>query len=239
MTQYTAYFGKRIRALGVFLVLFICVYLFLFKKELMRPGVKVPPVATLRQPEGQTRQGGDKGDVSSEAGLTADEAKTRAEAMDWLSDAYDRGLANKEFNQGKAYIMGQGVGTNLVEAEKWFRKAAEHGHVAAQFQLGTAYLSGQGVETNSTEAVKWFTLSAERGFMAAQYNLGAAYENGEGVARDIQAAYRWFLVASEKGFKPAGTKVESLERTLSPAQIKTGREWARHWKPEPASPLRR
>ena len=239
MTRYTAHYGKRIRALGVFLALFLCAYLFLFKKELMRPGVKGPSIATLRQPERLASQGDDKNDAVNEAGSAVDEAKTRAVAMDWLSEAYDRGLANTEFNQGKAYIIGQGVETNLVEAEKWFRQAAEHGHIVAQFQLGTAYLSGRGVATNSAEAVKWFTLSAERGFLAAQYNLGIAYENGEGVARDTQAAYRWFLVASEKGFKPAGTKVESLERTLSPAQIKTGREWASHWKPEPAGPLRR
>jgi len=116
-----------------------------------------------------------------------------------------------------------------VEAVKWFRKSAEHGHFVSQFQLGSAYLFGKGVETNSIEAVKWFRKSADQGFGMAQFNLAVAYASGEGVPKDYQSAYGWFLLAKAKGINPALSRLESLEKILSPAEQQAAAVWARDW----------
>lgn len=60
-------------------------------------------------------------------------AGNRAEALDWLVKAADRGEVNSQFNAAKIYEFGtQGVAPNPTEAYKWYTIAARQGDQEAK-----------------------------------------------------------------------------------------------------------
>ena len=94
-----------------------------------------------------------------------EETSTKAKAGD----------AEAQFQLGRMYFLGHGVGKDEVEAAKWVRKSAEADNTHAQFNLGLMYTEGHGVSKDDGEAVKWYRKAAEAGNSHAQRNLGVMY----------------------------------------------------------------
>ncbi len=111
--------------------------------------------------------------------------------------------ARGQYELGRNYELGQGVGRDPVAAVRWFRRAADGGHVAAMTALGFAYESGRGIAADAAEAVRWYQKAAVQGDARAQNNLGFAYESGRGVERNRVSAAAWYRKAADQGYAPA------------------------------------
>ena len=159
----------------------------------------------------------------------------------------EQGAAAAQFNLGVMYANGRGVLKDAAEAVRWYRLAAEQGHASAQYNLGVMHADGQGVLKDEAEAVRWYRLAAEQGDARAQYNLGVMHADGRGVLKDAAEAVRWYRLAAEQGhgraqynlahmwFNIAGANGDasaresrdSLERDMSPAEIRRATKRAR------------
>ncbi len=111
----------------------------------------------------------------------------------------DEGSASAQFELGRMFENGNGVGTDKQLAVFWYGKAAEQGHAEAQTSLGVLYARGLGVPRNAPYAVAWFRKAAEQGLAKAQYDLGYMYARGLGVPRDDQQAIDWYRKAAAQG----------------------------------------
>ena len=72
-----------------------------------------------------------------------------------LSRAAEQGCAEAQFNLGRCYFYGKGVGLDYAKAAELYRKAAEQGYAEAQYNLGYCYYNGYGVPKNMTKVVEW------------------------------------------------------------------------------------
>jgi TPR repeat protein len=163
------------------------------------------------------------------AGVSRDDVT----ATMWYRKAAEQGFAMAQFVLGVRYHLGLGVPKDDVEALKWYLKAAEQGESALQYALGDVYHQGRGVPRDDAEAVKWFRKAAEQGDALAQFTLGCMYQDGEGVPRDYVEAYMWLSLALGQGQPDARlSRLNDLEKVISPEQIADGQEMARDWKPK-------
>ena len=111
----------------------------------------------------------------------------------------DEGSASAQFELGRMFESGVGVGRDHQQAVFWYGRAAEQGHAQAQTNLGVLYARGLGVPRNDGYAVAWFRKAAEQGLANAQYDLGYMYSKGLGVPRDDQQANDWYRKAAGQG----------------------------------------
>lgn len=80
--------------------------------------------------------------------------------------------ADEQYELGRKYHRGEGVGRDPDKAAKWIRLAADAGHGGAQGYLGYLYSKGEGVDKNEDEAIRWMRLAAGQSVPSAQLNLG-------------------------------------------------------------------
>ena len=123
-------------------------------------------------------------------------------AVEWYRKAADQGFAEAQFNLGKMYSAGLGVGRNKKEAENWYRKAADQGFADAQCSLGEMLDASRSCKF-SQEAVEWYRKAAEQGLADAQFNLGKMYASGSGVSKNEKEAVHWFRKSAEQGLAEA------------------------------------
>jgi TPR repeat protein len=142
--------------------------------------------------------------------------------------AADAGNARAQFNLGRMYFRGDGVGIDQAEAAKWFRLAADQGHAIAQFNLAIAHYQGAGVEQSFEEAVKWFAAAAEQGDAESQYNLALMYFGGAGIGKDDSAAAEWFRKAAEQDHPNANWALGGMYYTGGGGLAKDMSEAARY-----------
>ncbi len=152
----------------------------------------------------------------------------------------EEGSAEAQYNLGSMYFFGQGLPQDYKEARKWYRKATEQGNANAQYQLGFMYTNGLGGPRDYKEAAKWWRKAAEQGHPVAQRRLGYYYEIGKGVPKDIVQAHKWYNLSASR-FKELGNFaahslrihiLNSLEKSMTPAQIAEAKKLAREWKPK-------
>lgn len=74
---------------------------------------------------------------------------------------------------------------------------------------------------NYAQAFKLFQKTAHLGHGKSQFNLGVQYLRGQGVAQDPILAYAYLAVAIENGFLTAKQALKTVERRLTPEQMKT------------------
>jgi len=137
--------------------------------------------------------------VGQQAAQAASPATQSADEISDIKTKAAAGDASAEYELGRAYEMGKGVGQDAGQAAAWYSKAAEQGNAKAQDSLGVLYWLGEGVDKDKKAAVEWYRKSARQGDANAMFNLGAAYYNGEGVNLNDSLALAWFLLASEAG----------------------------------------
>ncbi len=120
------------------------------------------------------------------------------QAVQWYTEAAQKGDPNGQAYLGRAYQNGFGVKEDSAAAVLWLRKAAEQGDATAQHELGMAYFDGYGTDRDAREAVKWQRLAAEQGYAPAQFQLGYQFYIGQGVAQDYEEAVNWYRKAAEQ-----------------------------------------
>lgn len=143
--------------------------------------------------------------------------KDHDEAVRWLRQAADQGLAEAQNSLGADYSS-RG---DWPKAAGWFRKAAEQGLPGAQENLGICYVTGSGVTRDIAEAVRWFRKAAEQGNVEAQYNLGVSLAAGQGASQDIVEAELWLRKAAEAGYEKAFRKLMELGVRPLPSRVKS------------------
>lgn len=138
--------------------------------------------------------------VDNNAKTTANAVpKDAKKAIYWLTQAAEKGSARAQYELGRAYAAGEGVGKDEIAAADWYRKAAEQGHPDAQINLGGSYFNGDGVPRDEAKAVEWFLKAANQGRANAQYNLAVMYADGVGMPKDAAKAVEWFRRATDQG----------------------------------------
>lgn len=126
--------------------------------------------------------------------------------------------AESLYQNGLAYLNGDGVIQDYNEAEKCFEKAARQGHAEAQYELGKYYCDPDengsydlnyrcGTEDEdeaewkelAEKAVEWFRKAAWQGHSGAQYKLGYIYCWELGVRESISEVAKWIRRAAWQG----------------------------------------
>lgn len=148
-------------------------------------------------------------------------------ALEWLTEAAENGYAHAQYELGKMYWDGRGVGKDALRAAAWFARAAERNSNAA-YALGILLLvGGEGLAKDVPAAVSWLRHSAESGNRFAQYQLGKLLLQGEDIPKDIDEALRWLTVAAEQGNQYAQYALGKVY--LLGKDIKQDRGAAVHW----------
>jgi TPR repeat protein len=129
------------------------------------------------------------------------------------------------------YATGQGVPKNDATAATWFSAAAEQGHAAAQYNLGFLYERGQGITKSDKQAFLFFSKSAAQGFSNAQAALGRFYRLGKVIESDEAMAHAWLNLAAAQGHAEARSERDTLEKTMSSADLARARQLSSGWKP--------
>ena len=121
------------------------------------------------------------------------------EAFKWYKRAAEQECADGKFQYelGRCYERGYGVGQNMGQALEWYRKAAEQNYAVAQLRLGLCYKDGEGVEKDLSQAVVWFKKAAQSDNADAMSYLGDCYYHGWGAEKDVMEAFRWYEKAGD------------------------------------------
>lgn len=121
------------------------------------------------------------------------------EAFKWYKKAAEQECADGKFQYelGRCYECGYGVGQNMGQALEWYRKAAEQNYADAQLRLGLCYKDGEGVEKDLSQAVVWFKKAAQSDNADAMSYLGDCYYHGWGAEKDVREAFHWYEKAGD------------------------------------------
>ncbi|MHA1153541.1 MAG: CHASE2 domain-containing protein [Alphaproteobacteria bacterium] len=98
-------------------------------------------------------------------------ASPQSSSIEALRSSATTGLAEAQYELGKAYRDGDDVVRDPSEAVRWFEAAAEQGYAKAQRHLGTHYADGDGVPQDMVLAIMWLTLAAQGGLVTAEMSL--------------------------------------------------------------------
>jgi TPR repeat protein len=83
--------------------------------------------------------------------------------LERLQKAAEAGNMDAQFDLGRRYYAGLGLGKDNQKAFEWFQKAANQGHVEAQGSVGLMYYLGWGVIRNRDKGCQALHYSAQRG----------------------------------------------------------------------------
>jgi localization factor PodJL len=158
------------------------------------------------------------------------------DAVRFLTQAADKGLAVAQYRLGTLYERGQGVAADSAKAMHWYELAANQGNRKAMHNLAVAYASGPGAKRNMTEAARWFAKAAALGLSDSQFNLAVLYERGEGVPQSLADAYKWYAVAALSGDAEAKARMGVLETQLNDTDRSAAKKSAMTFR---AAPLNR
>ena len=115
-------------------------------------------------------------------------ALERQQALGWLKEAAQAGLAQAQYRLGKMLYQGDFVPKDVAQALEWLRKAAIQGQPYAQYALGQIFLSGEDVPRDPQTASKWFREAANQGNQYAEQALARMDSSTNGIP--IQPATR-------------------------------------------------
>jgi uncharacterized protein len=138
--------------------------------------------------------------VSYQKGMDAYKAGDYTEALNIFRPLAERGHGMAQFQLGKMYDYGQGVGADKARAVAWWRKALEQRDGEVHARLSTWYgVDLRGVVPDHGRAAAWWLKAAKQGDAEAQYNIGNMHYNGQGVTQDYAQAAEWWRMAAEQG----------------------------------------
>lgn len=127
------------------------------------------------------------------------------QALVWIRQAADKGLAVAQYLLATRYAGGVGIDRDDYQAVLWYLKAAEQGHAKALFRLGKLYTAPLPELANSC-----YAKAADLGQAEAQYAMGAAFASGKGTSRDYPQAVYWYHKAAAQGLAAAQSALGAL-----------------------------
>jgi TPR repeat protein len=83
---------------------------------------------------------------------------------------------NAQYNLGRLYLDGTGVGQDSRQAARWFNLAAEKGHHPSQALLGHLLVNGQGILRQRSRGLMWLILAREAADPAKDQWITDLYE---------------------------------------------------------------
>ncbi len=149
------------------------------------------------------------------------------------------GNARAEYRLGTMLAKGLGVPRDYKQSVQWLNKAAMRGNAHAQNDLGVLYDLGRGVAVDPKAAAQSFRKAAEQGLGAAQLNLASLYRQGRGVPIDPVEAFAWANAASELGEYGAQKLLDSVAKSMTPAQIEHAQRRAQQYREKYVAPFRK
>ncbi len=122
------------------------------------------------------------------------------EALRWYRLAAGQGNAWAQFNLGRCYLEGKGVGWNEEQALGLMRAAADQDHAEALFDLADLYARGIGEPRSATDQpMQLLQRAALNGCNLAYEVIVRRYQFGVGGERDLVAAAEWYYRAAVAG----------------------------------------
>jgi hypothetical protein len=136
-----------------------------------------------------------------------------------------KGLRFRDFfyNEGMAFLNGQGRPTDCEQAVQWFRRAERLGNSCAAYKLGNCYEQGKGCETNIVEAIKNYLKAAESGCAESQFALGRCLKSHSSGTNDAIEAFAWLGMAGTNGQNQATALRDELQTHLAKSELQLGR----------------
>jgi TPR repeat protein len=141
-----------------------------------------------------------------------------------------------EYEQGLAYVFGDGVAQNDRMAFNLFYEAAEKGYVLAQYKVGVAFAYGEGVRQDQKKAAEWYRKSAEQGYTIAQRNLAMMYLDGKGVEQNKVQALAWYQVVASAGNALDLRRRDTLKSELTELELSESQELSKQISSRLANP---
>lgn len=145
-------------------------------------------------------------------------------AVRWLKQAAEGGVADAQFKLGYYFTAGLGVAKDMTQAAKWYGEAAKRDHAEAQYNFAVCLEKGLGVPKDLAAAFQWHSRAAMLGDDFAQKALGVCHEKGLGVKGDLVEAWKWYHLAAERGNADAAKLRGLLQPRLSAAQLAEARK---------------
>ena len=107
------------------------------------------------------------------------------EAVKYLTQAAERGIADAALELGLCYAYGMGVSQDDKVATDWLRRGAEMGSPEAMYRLFQNLSIGVGCGINLTEADMWLRRAAESGHYKADETLQHLMASGR-LGKDLE-----------------------------------------------------
>ena len=111
------------------------------------------------------------------------------------------------YNVGKLYDNGMGIGVDSTKATQYYLNAAKYNYPPAMFSLGVIMAKNGKYES----AARWWLKASNSDLPEAQYNLARLYSQGMGVKKDPDKAQYWY----KKAAKSALAKYDLLSAVLN------------------------
>ncbi|MEY4667576.1 MAG: hypothetical protein RL518_275 [Pseudomonadota bacterium] len=124
-------------------------------------------------------------------------------AIECLVRAANSRYAPAEYDLGKCYLFGIGIGQNPNDGLALLFDACNQGYAPAECLVGHFFGQGMFVQNDYTIAARLFTSAAHKGFAQAQFYLGGCYKVGQGVPQDSQLYAQWMDKAAQQGHPEA------------------------------------
>ena len=131
--------------------------------------------------------------------------------------------AGADFAAGAQAYDGGDYATAYAE----WRALAEAGDAMAQTAIAGMHRFGEGRRVDLAAALGWYRKAAERNDTVAQMNLAEMYRSGLGTGRDRARAWLWFTIAAGDGGEWAKDQLETLEGTMTAAEMVRARRLLR------------
>lgn len=130
----------------------------------------------------------------------------------------DKGDKDAQYEVGRMYEKGRGVGRDPSKAVEYLDMAATQGHTTAKAELGIMYLEGKGMRPDYGKAFTLLLDAASHGIPNAQFYLAQCYEEGKGTRQSLSEALKWYKTAAGNGYYPARARVEEVAGRLTAAR---------------------
>ena len=159
------------------------------------------------------------GDKAYRAALAINEANARSGDVNGMAYA------------GYQYRYGLGCISDFDRAAEYLAPAAERGHPWAAKCLAELHLHGLKPKPDPITAARLVRQAALHGDNEAIERVGDNYLTNTGEPRSREQAYFWYALAARRGRRDAMRKLEKLELTWTPKQLRELQARMQDWAP--------
>ena len=135
------------------------------------------------------------------------------EALNWLTLAADKGVAQALFNLGYMYENGLGVQKDEIKAIEYYEKSVNRNHIDGYLALGVIYSTGVNADEQKSEY--YFNEALKVGDGDAS-RIAYKFLKGYGLPKSHKYAYLWYNIDIKRSAK----MVEDLKTLMNKSELK-------------------